>query len=143
MLLLRLISDQFIDLHDLNFAMDKPSFKIVEALISRERKIPLCAEMDSRDASSNVLSRRLKKIQRIDNFIFEERGAKDLYVGWPFVRGKFSDGTMVRCPLIFFPVELQKVGVAASVRIHTEKAGIVGIVAVALQWVQTSLDLVI
>ncbi|MCP4459576.1 MAG: DUF4011 domain-containing protein [Cytophagales bacterium] len=108
LLLLRLISDQFMDLHDLNFSLDKPSFKLVEELISKEKKIPLCAEMDSRDASSNVLSRRLKKIQRIDNFIFEERGAKDLYVGWPFVRGKFADGTMVRCPLIFFPVELQK-----------------------------------
>ena len=42
-----------------------------------------------------------------------------------------------------FPAELRKVGVAASVRIYTEKAGIVGIVALALQWVQTSMDLVI
>ena len=108
LLLLRLVSDQFIDLHDFNFAIDAPSFKLVEALIRKEKKIPLCAEMDSRDASSNLLSRRLKKIQRIDNFIFDERGAKNLYVGWPFVRGKFADGTMVRCPLIFFPVSLQK-----------------------------------
>lgn len=108
LLLLRLISDQFMDLHELNFAIDRPSFKLVEELISKECKIPLCAEMDSRDASSNVLSGRLKKIQRIDNFIFEERGAKDLYVGWPFIQGKFADGTMVRCPLVFFPVELQK-----------------------------------
>ena len=76
LLLLRLISDQFIDLHDLNFAIDSPSFGLVEALIKKEKKIPLCAEMDSRDASSNLISRRLKKIQRIDNFIFDERGAK-------------------------------------------------------------------
>lgn len=41
------------------------------------------------------------------------------------------------------PPELRKVGLAASVRIHTEGAGVVGIVAVILQWVQTSLDLVI
>jgi len=108
LLLLRLISDQFLDIHDLNFSLDKPSFKIVEDLLQHQLKIPLCAEMDSRDASSNVLSRRLKKIQRIDKFIFEERGAKDLYIGWPFIHGKFADGTMVRCPLIFFPVELQK-----------------------------------
>lgn len=110
LLLLRLISNQFMDLHDLNFALDRSSFKIVEELIRRERKIPLCTVIDSRDTSSNLLSRRLKKIQRIDQFIFEERGAKDLYVGWPFVRGKFADGTLVRCPLIFFPVELQKEG---------------------------------
>lgn len=42
-----------------------------------------------------------------------------------------------------FPPELRKVGLAAGVRIHTERAGIVGIVAVILQWIQTSLDLVI
>ena len=42
-----------------------------------------------------------------------------------------------------FPPDLRKVGLAASVRIHTEGAGVVGIVAVILQWVQTSLDAVI
>jgi hypothetical protein len=105
---LRLISDQFIDLHDLNFAMDRPSFDIIKGLIGRENKIPLCSEMDSRDASANVTSQRLKKIHRIDKFIFEERGAKDLYVGWPFIRGKLADGTLIRCPLIFFPVELAR-----------------------------------
>jgi hypothetical protein len=40
------------------------------------------------------------------------------------------------------PPRLRRVGVAASVRIHTESAGVVGIVAIVLQWVQTSLDLV-
>jgi hypothetical protein len=43
----------------------------------------------------------------MDNFIFEERGSKDLHVGWPFVKGKMLDGTLVRGPLLFFPVELQ------------------------------------
>ena len=42
-----------------------------------------------------------------------------------------------------FPDELRKVGLAASVTIHTEGAGVVGIVAVVLQWVSTSLDAVI
>ena len=42
-----------------------------------------------------------------------------------------------------FPLELRKIGLAASARIHTEKAGIVGVVAIILQWIQTSLDLVI
>ena len=42
-----------------------------------------------------------------------------------------------------FPVELRRVGVAASVRIHTEKAGVVGVVATILQWVETSLDLIL
>ena len=33
--------------------------------------------------------------------------SKDLYVGWPFVKGKFSDGTSARCPVLFFPVSLE------------------------------------
>lgn len=42
-----------------------------------------------------------------------------------------------------FPEEMRKVGLAASVTIHTEGAGIVGMVAVILQWVGTSLDAII
>jgi RND family efflux transporter MFP subunit len=42
-----------------------------------------------------------------------------------------------------FPEELHKVGLAASVTIHTEGAGVVGIVAVVLQWVSTSMDAII
>jgi multidrug resistance efflux pump len=41
-----------------------------------------------------------------------------------------------------FPQELRKVGLAADVTIHTERAGVVGIVAVILQWISTSLDAV-
>jgi multidrug resistance efflux pump len=42
-----------------------------------------------------------------------------------------------------FPEELRKLGLAASVRIHTDQAGVVGIVALVLQWIQTSLDYII
>ena len=42
-----------------------------------------------------------------------------------------------------FPEELRKVGLAASVTVHTEGAGVVGMVAVVLQWVNTSLDAII
>ena len=42
-----------------------------------------------------------------------------------------------------FPPELRKLGLAASIRVHTEQAGIVGIVALILQWIQTSLDYVL
>jgi multidrug resistance efflux pump len=42
-----------------------------------------------------------------------------------------------------FPPEMRKIGLAATVYIHTDGAGIVGIVAVILQWVGTSLDAII
>ncbi len=41
-----------------------------------------------------------------------------------------------------FPDELKRVGLAADVTIHTEGAGVVGIVAIVLQWISTSLDAV-
>ncbi|MBV6646915.1 MAG: DUF4011 domain-containing protein [Cyclobacteriaceae bacterium] len=107
LLLLRLISDQFIDINDFDFALNTPSFHVINDLIGERNSIPLCEEVDTHDADSNRLSQRLKKIMRIEQFIFQERGAKDLYIGWPFVRGKFSDNTPVRCPLIFFPVSLE------------------------------------
>lgn len=110
LLLLKLLKEQFIDIHDFDFAEGEPSFQIIKSLMLQKKLIPLCEEVDSRSKSTNELSRRLKKMQRMEKFIFEERGAKDLYIGWPFIRGKFSDGTPVRCPLIFFPVSIQKKG---------------------------------
>lgn len=107
LLLLRLIQEQFLDVHDLNFTLEESSFSLIEKLIRGDRKMSICPEMDSRDDHANAISRRLKKLHRMDSFIFQERGAKDLYVGWPFVQGKFADGTPIRCPLIFFPVELE------------------------------------
>lgn len=107
LLLLRLASEQFIDIHDFNFLEKQSSFSILEKIIARKKKIPICKQVDSRDDQANEVSRKLKRLKRIDKLIFEERGSKDLYVGWPFIRGKFSDGTLVRCPLVFFPVSIE------------------------------------
>jgi len=106
LVLLRLISDQFIDIHDFDYLLNEPSFQVLHHLIAQETNIPLCEVLDSRDKDTNEVSRKLKKIQRIEKFIYEERGAKDLYLAWPFVRGKLSDGTLVRSPLLFFPIVL-------------------------------------
>ncbi|HYG03988.1 MAG TPA: DUF4011 domain-containing protein, partial [Chryseosolibacter sp.] len=103
--LLRLYAEQLIDLHDFNQLNGFKSFDIVNALISG-KEIRLCPVLDSRMEASNVASNKLKKLQRTDHFLNEERGSNDLHVGWPFVRGKFSDGTAVRCPLLFFPVSI-------------------------------------
>ena len=109
LLLLRLHAEQLIDLHKLSFLNGEKSFEIINALIADKSK-KLCQVLDSRLEANNEESKRLKKLQRIDHFIFEERGSNDLHVGWPFVRGKFSDGTLVRCPLLFFPVSIVQEG---------------------------------
>lgn len=108
LLLLKLISGQYIDLHKLDYLNDEPSFSILRQLISGKKKIPLIRHLDSRDEKVNLMSREILKLDRRDRFIFEERGAKDLYLGWPFVRGKLADGTLVRAPLLFFPCAIER-----------------------------------
>ncbi|MES2731975.1 MAG: AAA domain-containing protein [Bacteroidota bacterium] len=107
LLLLRLVGEQFFDLHELNFLLNKPSFDLIAQLIAQKTTIPLCEVQDSRYEKVNEISRKLRKLARTERFIEEERGAKDLYVGYPFVRGKLVDGTLVNAPLLFFPVTLQ------------------------------------
>jgi KaiC/GvpD/RAD55 family RecA-like ATPase len=110
LLLLNLPNEQFIDVHELDFLQNQPSFSIIEQLIAQKNAISLCDTLDPRNERVNEVSKRLKKIARTEKFIEDERGAKDLYVGYPMVKGKLMDGTPVRCPLLFFPVTLiQKV----------------------------------
>lgn len=106
LVLLNLPSEQFIDLHELDFVQNQASFTLIEQLIAQKSAISLCDTLDPRNARVNEVSKRLKKIARTEKFIEDERGAKDLYVGYPIVKGKLLDGTVVRCPLLFFPVTL-------------------------------------
>src|SRR6218665_3643341 len=110
LLLLNLPQEQFLDLHSLNFLDNKPSFEYIHQLISQKNQILLCDVQDSRYDKVNEVSQRLRKLARTESFIEEERGAKDLYIAYPFVKGKLSDGTKVRCPLLFFPVTLKTNG---------------------------------
>ena len=107
LLLLSLPARQFIDMQELDFLQSKPAFDLIEALIAQKNTIPLFPVHDPRHEKLNKVSKQLRQIQRTADFIEEESGAVDLYVGYPFVRGKFSDGTPVRCPLLFFPVSLE------------------------------------
>ena len=110
LLLLNLPQEQFLDLHQLDFLDNKPSFEFINQLIAQKSQIQLCDVQDSRLEKVNEASKILRKIARTEAFIEQERGAEDLYVGYPFVKGKLSDGTVVRCPLLFFPVTLKNSG---------------------------------
>lgn len=101
----RLRGDQLIDLQDLSYLDGEQSFDIIRSLIGR-RSRTICKVLDTRMEANNKVSRRLTLLNRADRFFYEESGARDLHVGWPFVRGRFSNGVTVRCPLLFFPVSL-------------------------------------
>ena len=116
LLLLQLPAEQFVDLHAFDFLNGKPSFDVVAGLLAGKPAVPLCDVLDSRYDRVNEASRKLGKIARTAAFLAAERGTQDLYAGYPMVRGKLADGTPVRCPLLFFPVDLDRKGNAWALR---------------------------
>ena len=106
LLLLTLPAEQFMDLHELDFLDSRPSFETIQQLMAGKTRIPLCDALDSRYDKVNEAAKKLRRVARTAAFIEQERGSQDLYVGYPVVRGKLTDGTPVRCPLLFFPVRL-------------------------------------
>lgn len=107
LLLTTLAAEQFLDLNETDFLLGKSSFEFIQNLIQRKNRIPVCDIQDPRFEKVNEVSKRLRKIARTEHFIEEERGSRDLYIGYPFVRGKLSDGTPIHAPLLFFPVTLR------------------------------------
>jgi hypothetical protein len=107
LLLTNLAAEQFLDLHDTDFLLAKPSVGVIGQLIQRKTRVPLCDIADARYEKVNEISKRLRKIARTEKFIEEERGSRDLYVGYPFIKGKLADGTPIHAPLLFFPVTLK------------------------------------
>lgn len=109
LLLTNLSAEQFLDLSDTDFLLGKPAIELIKQLVQGKERIPLCDVADPRYEKVNEVSKRLRKIARTERFIEEERGSRDLYVGYPFIKGKLSDGTVIHAPLLFFPVTLKMV----------------------------------
>jgi hypothetical protein len=107
LLLPGLPSEQFIDITETNFLLGKPGIDILVQAVQGRGRIALCDIQDPRLARSNEVSKKLRKIARTESFIQEERGSRDLYLGYPFVKGKLADGTPIHAPLLFFPVTLK------------------------------------
>lgn len=62
---------------------------------------------------ANLTEERLVRVDRQLTLLYrelrqreEETGAYDLAIGYPFVEGRFAEGTPVRSPLVLFPAEL-------------------------------------
>lgn len=106
LLLTSLPAEQFLDWQELDFIDNRSAFELLKEVISQKKSFKLCPILDSRSEKTNEISKRLRKIARTERFIEEERGSEDLYVAYPFVRGKLTDGTTIHAPLAFFPVTL-------------------------------------
>lgn len=105
-MLSRLYIGQHIDLQQYDFILGKPAFDIIRQLLANKSWIPLCQMADARDAANNRVSYLTKQLHRTTQSVLEEQGAENLCVGYPFVEGKLNNDTIIRCPLLFFPVRL-------------------------------------
>lgn len=52
----------------------------------------------------------IKALNKEIGDIIKETGKKELYIGYPFIEGKFKDGTFFKAPLLLFQVSLEKEG---------------------------------
>ncbi|MEL6731193.1 MAG: AAA domain-containing protein [Bacteroidota bacterium] len=103
----KLSRHQDIDLRDLHYVEDDGAEEIFQKVLAG-RDIRLLSKLNPRLESSNIADRRLNNIYRRVETLMEETGNYDLFVGYPFVEGKFIDGTVVRCPVLLFPVKLER-----------------------------------
>jgi superfamily I DNA and/or RNA helicase/very-short-patch-repair endonuclease len=67
-------------------------------------------------------SSSLKSLHKEINDLYKETGRYELYIGYPFVEGKFKDGTNVRAPLALFPINLIRNGDQWYAENMTERA---------------------
>jgi hypothetical protein len=82
------------------------AWSILESAISDSKKIKLCAVHDPRNGNENKISRKINRLTKIRKLVLQERGVDDLFIAWPFVLGQWQDGSWVRTPFLFIPVDL-------------------------------------
>ncbi|MFN0201696.1 MAG: AAA domain-containing protein [Bacteroidia bacterium] len=70
------------------------------------KNLRILNKLDARHEKSNALDKQLNLLYREILKIEEETGTYNLFIAYPFVEGKFADGTIARCPLLLFPVKL-------------------------------------
>ncbi|MDX2286100.1 MAG: AAA domain-containing protein [Bacteroidia bacterium] len=101
----RLSPRRDIDLRDLGFLNGLSPEDLLQRVLAG-KDLALIDRPDPRHAATNLADRRLNQIYRSASSLFEESGSYDLYLGYPFVEGRFLDGSLVRCPVLLFPVRL-------------------------------------
>ncbi len=103
----RLSPRRDLDWRELAF-LDEKSAEDLLATLMAGKSVPLIRQIDPRHEPTNLMDRRLTRVFRSVQQLLAESGSYDLALGFPFVEGKFLDGIVVRCPLLLFPVTLER-----------------------------------
>ena len=81
----------------------------LKPLFERNKKVTLATNTNKKLERRKDHFEKLSTLQRNINRIIREKGQNDLYVGYPFVEGRFPGEKFdVKAPLVLFPVELVK-----------------------------------
>jgi hypothetical protein len=102
------LPSQMLDIKDLDFLNHHSAFDYIKSTVERKTRIPLIEVVDPRDGKTNIISKRLNRIQSLAMTAKSETGENSLYIAWPYVEGKLINGQLVRCPLLLFPINLEK-----------------------------------
>ena len=97
-------------------ALERVSVGMAERVMAQVRARKSVRVIDAADAGrhgpASVVAAELLALAREDAQCTEETGARDLYVGYPFLTGVIA-GYLVRAPLVLYPVELTRDGAGA------------------------------
>ncbi len=109
LLLLKCLQGQHIDLESFGYLYDNNSaFKIIDTILKGEHQQKLCPHLDSYFTIPNPISQQLKQLYERDKILQEEQGISSLYIGYPFVTGKFLNNQIVKAPLLLFKINILK-----------------------------------
>jgi hypothetical protein len=97
-------------------SLERVSVGMAERVMAQVRARKSVRVVDAADAGrhgpASVVAAELLALAREDAQCTEETGARDLYVGYPFLTGVVA-GYLVRAPLVLYPVELTRDGAGA------------------------------
>jgi hypothetical protein len=103
----RLSARKDVDLADLSQLNQLSATEILGKIIAGQN-VTLIKGLSARDEPTNLMDRRLNNVWHEITTLYEESGTYDLFLGYPFVEGRFLDGSMARCPVVLFPVRLHR-----------------------------------
>ncbi|MFW5658742.1 MAG: AAA domain-containing protein [Bacteroidota bacterium] len=102
---LRLSARRDFDLESFSYIEGKSVDELLWSAL-RGHKTPLIRQVSERAEQTNRLDARLRKIHRTLQLAEAETGLYDFYLAYPFIEGKFADGSICRAPLMLLPMEL-------------------------------------
>lgn len=99
-----------LDLADVFGSLGISPEEFLNAVCSGKKRFRLSAVFDPRNSSENNTGRNFQRLAKARLMENQERGTDNLFLAWPFVLGQWPDGSFLRTPFQFIPVDLVQDG---------------------------------